>query len=109
MKNHKEFKRNNQSILSPPQKKKKKKKTKILIAFDCIISDMLSNKKFNRTVTELFLRCRKLNISIVFITQSDFAVPKCVTLNSTHYFTMKITNKEERQQIASHDSSDIEF
>ena len=73
------------------------------------ISDMLSNKKFNRIVTELFLRCRKLNISIVFITQSDFAVPKRVRLNSTHYFTMKITNKEERQQIASHDSSDIGF
>ena len=70
---------------------------------------MLSNKKFNRIVTELFLRCRKLNISIIFITQSDFAVPKRVRLNSTHYFTMKITNKEERQQIASHDSSDIGF
>ena len=85
------------------------KKSKILIAFDCIISDMLSNKKFNRIVTELFLRCRKLNISIIFITQSDFAVPKRVRLNSTHYFTMKITNKEERQQIASHDLSDIGF
>ena len=70
---------------------------------------MLSNKKFNRIVTELFLRCRKLNISIIFITQSDFAVPKRVRLNSTHYFTMKITNKEERQQIASHDLSDIGF
>ena len=79
------------------------------MVFGCVVSDMLSNKKFNRMVTELFLRCRKLNIFIVFITQSDFAVPKRVRLNSTHYFTMKITNKAERQQIASHDSSDIEF
>ena len=61
---------------------------------------MFSNKKFNPKVTELFIRGRKLNISLVFITQSYFAVPKNSKLNSTHYFIMKIPNKRELQQIA---------
>ena len=61
------------------------KKSKILILFDDMIADMLSNKKINKIVTELFIRGRKLNISIVFITQSYFAVPKNLRLNSTHY------------------------
>ena len=62
-------------------------------------ADMLSNKKLNPIVTELFIKDRKLNISIVFITQSYFSVPKNIRLNSTHYFIMKIPNKLERQQI----------
>ena len=61
------------------------KKSKILILFDDMIADMLRNKKLNKIVTELFIRGRKLNISIVFITQSYFAVPKNLRLNSTHY------------------------
>ena len=61
------------------------KKSKILILFDDMIADVLSNKKLNKIVTELFIRGRKLNISIVFITQSYFAVPKNLRLNSTHY------------------------
>ena len=61
------------------------KKSKILILFDDMIADMLSNKKLNKIVTELFIRGRKLNISIVFITQSYFAVPKNLRLNSTHH------------------------
>ena len=69
------------------------KKRKILIVFYDMIAGMLSNKKFNSTVTELYLRGRELNISIVFITQSYFAVPKYIRPNSTHYFIMKITNK----------------
>ena len=85
------------------------KKPKILIVFDDIISDMLSNKKLNPIVTELFIRGRKLNISLVFITQSYFAVPKNIRLNSTHYFVMKIPNKRELQQIAFNHSSDIDF
>ena len=52
------------------------KKRKILIVFDDIIVDMLNNKKLNPIVTELFIRVRKLNISLVFITQSYFAMPK---------------------------------
>ena len=66
------------------------KKRKILIVFDNMIADMLSNKKLNPIVTELFIRGRKLNISLVFITQSDFPVPKNIRLNSKHYFVMKI-------------------
>ena len=61
------------------------KKRKILIAFDDMISDMLGNKKLNPVVTELFTRGRKLNISLVFITQSSFAVPKNIWLNATRY------------------------
>ena len=84
-------------------------KRKMLIAFDDMIADMLSNKKLNPIVTELFIRGRKLNISLVFITQSYFAVPKNIRLNSTHYFVMKIPNKRELQQIAFNHSSDIDF
>ena len=85
------------------------KKRKILMEFDDIFAYMLSNKKFNPIVTELFIRGRKLNISLVFITQSYFAVPKNIRLNSTHYFVMKIPNKRELQQIAFNHSSDIDF
>ena len=60
-------------------------------------------------VTELFIRGRKLNISVLFITQSYFKVPKDVRLNSTHFFIMKIPNKGEIQQIALNHSSDIDF
>ena len=70
---------------------------------------MLSNKRLNPIVTELFIRGRKLNISLVFITQSYFAVPKNIRLNSTHYFVMKIPNKRELLHIAFNHSSDIDF
>ena len=68
-------------------------KRKILIVFDDMIADKINNKKLNPVVTELFIRGRKLNISIVFITQSCFKVPKDVRLNSTHFFIMKIPKK----------------
>ena len=86
-----------------------RKKGKILIIFDDMIADMINNKKLNPIVTELFIRGRKLNISIVFITQSYFKVPKDVRLNSTHFFIMKIPSKRELQQIALNHSSDIDF
>ena len=70
---------------------------------------MINNKKLHLAVTELFIRGRKLNISIVFITQSYFKVPKEVRLNTTHFCIMKITNKRELQQIAINRSSDIDF
>ena len=70
---------------------------------------MISNNKLNPIVTELFIRGRKLNISIVFITQSYFTVSNNVRLNSTHFFIMKIPNKRELQQIALNHSSDIDF
>ena len=85
------------------------KKHKILIVFDDMIADMINNKKLNSIVTELFIRGRKLNISLVFITQSYFKVPKDVRLNSTHFFIMKIPNKRELQQIPLNHSSDIDF
>ena len=85
------------------------KKRKVLIIFDDMIADMINNNKLNPIVTELFIRGRKLNISIVFITQSYFKVPKDVRLNSTHFFIMKIPNKRELQQIALNHSSDIDF
>ena len=85
------------------------KTQQLLIVFDDVIADILSNKKLNPIVTELFIRGRKLNISLVFITQSYFAVPKNLRLNSTHYFVMKIPNKRELQQIAFNHSSDIDF
>ena len=69
------------------------KKRKILIVFDNMIADMLSNKKPNPIVTELFIRSRKINISLVLITQFYFAVPKNIRLNSTHYFMIKIPNE----------------
>ena len=74
-----------------------------------MIADMLNNKKVNQIVTELFIRGRKLNIFLVFITQSCFAVPKDIRLNSTHYFILKIPNKRELQQIMFNHSSDIDF
>ena len=74
------------------------KKLKILIVFDDMIADMPRNKKLNLIATELFVRDRKLHISLVFITQSFFSVPKNLRLNSTHYFTMKIPDKLELQQ-----------
>ena len=85
------------------------KKRKVLIIFDDMIADMINNNKLDSIVTELFIRGRKLNISIVFITQSYFKVPKDVRLRSTHFFIMKIPNKRELQQIALNHSSDIDF
>ena len=66
-------------------------------------------KKLNPVVTELFIRGTKLNISVVFITQSYFKVPKDVRLNSTHFFMTTIPNKRELQQIALNHSSDIDY
>ena len=80
-----------------------------MIVFDDIIIDMLSNKKLNPIVTELFTRGRKQSNSLVFITQSYFAVSKDIRLNSMHYLILKIPNKWEFKQITLHNSSDINF
>ena len=85
------------------------KKRKILIVFDDLIADMINNKKLNLIVTELLIRGRKLNISIIFITQSYLKVPTDSRLNSTHFFNIKIPNKTELQQIALNHSSDIDL
>ena len=80
---------------------------KILIVFDDMIADMIQNEKLNSIVSKLFVRGRKLNIYLVFITQSYFKVPKDVRLNITHFFITKMLSKRELQQITINHSSDI--
>ena len=82
---------------------------KVLIVFDDMIADIMTNKKFQSIIKELFIRCRKLNISLVFITQSYFSVPKDVRLNSTHYLIMRINNRKDLQNIAINHSADIDY
>ena len=74
-----------------------------------MIADIMKNKKLQATIIELFIRCRKLNILLVFITQSYFPVPKDVRLNTTHYFIMKINNRIELKNIATDHSADIDY
>ena len=75
------------------------KENKILIAFDDMIADMVHNKKLNSIVTELFIRGRKLNIYLVFISQSYVKVPKDVRLNTTHFFIPKFQIKENFEKL----------
>ena len=79
------------------------RRRKVLIDFDNMIAYIMTNKRFQA------IRCRKLNISLVFITQSYFSVPKDVRLNSAHYLIMKINNKRELQNIAINHSADINY
>ena len=85
------------------------RKRKVLIVFDDMIADIKSNKKFQAIIKDSFIRCRKLNTSLVFITQSYFSVWKDIRLNSTHYLIMKINNKIESQNIAINHSADIDY
>ena len=87
----------------------KKRQRKVLIVFDDMIADIMSSTKSQAIIKELFIRCRKLNISIVFITQSYFRTPKDARLNSTHYVIMKIQSRKELQNIAQENSGDIDF
>ena len=84
-------------------------KCKILIVFDDMIADMLSDKNHNPVVNELFVRGIKLITSLAFITQSYFAVSQNITLNIFHCFIKKVPEKWELQQIAFSQSLDIEF
>ena len=84
-----------------------KRKRKNLIMFDNMIADIMTNKQFQALIKELFVRCRKMNIYLVFITQSYFKVSKDVRLNSTPYLIMKIYKNRELQQIAINHSADI--
>ena len=74
-----------------------------------MIADIMNNKKFQTIIKELFIRCRKLHISLVFITQSYFSVPKEVRINSAHYLIVKIHNKRELQEVAINHSADIDY
>ena len=82
---------------------------KVLTIFDDMIADTMRSEKFKAIVKGIFIRCRKLNISIVFITQSYFRTPKDVRLNSTHYILMKIGNKKELKSIAEENSGHLDF
>ena len=86
-----------------------KRKRKVLIIFDDMIADIMTDKRFQAIIKELFISCRKLNISLVFITHSYVSVPKEVRLNSTHYLIMKIHNIRELQNIAFNHSADIDY
>ena len=81
---------------------------KVLIVFDVMIADIMENKKI-QTIIKLFIRCRKLIISLVFIIQSYFSVPKDIALNSIHYFIIKINDNRELQNIAINHSADIDY
>ena len=85
------------------------RKRSISIVFDGMIADIMTNKKFQTIIKELFIRCRKLNISLVLITEFYFSVPKEFRLNSTHYLIIKIHHKRELQQIAINLSADIDY
>ena len=85
----------------------KKRRRKVLIVFDDVISYVMSDKKAQQILKDLFIRCKKLNISLCFITQSYFSVPKDVRLNCTHY--TKLNNKGELQNIAINHSDNIDY
>ena len=87
----------------------KNRDKKVLIFFNDMIADIMRSEKFKAILKELFIRCRKLNISIVFIRQSYFRTPKDARLNSTHYKLMKIGNKKELKCIAEENSGHLDF
>ena len=86
-----------------------KTKRRIFIVFDDMVADITTNRRFQAIINELFIRCRKLKISLVFIAQSYFSIPKEVRLNSTHYVIMKIHNRKELKQIAIDHSAGIDY
>ena len=85
------------------------KKKKVLLVLHDMVDDVTPNKKLHLVTTELFIRCQKLNISLVFITQSFFHTPKSVTLNTTHFIIMKIPNRQKLLEIAINHLSDTDF
>ena len=96
-------------ILSDIEDYNKKRKRKVLIVFDDMISHVMSDKKAQQILKDLFIRCRKLNISLCFLTQSYFSVPRDVRLNCSHYILFKLNDKRELQNIAINHSADIDY
>ena len=86
-----------------------KRKGKNLIVFNDMIADVMNKKTFQAIIKDLFIRCRKLNVFFIFITQSYFSVPEDVGLNSTHYLIMKIHDGKELQNIGRNHSADIDY
>ena len=103
------YSNNIQDVHKNIEKQNEDRKHKVLIAFDEMITDMISNKSLNQIETELSIRGRKLQISTILIIQSYFALTKNIRLNCTHFFIMKILNKKELQQITINHSSYIHF
>ena len=97
------------NILSNIKDYNKKRKRKVLIIFDDMISHVTSDKKAQQVLKDLFIRCRKLNISIFFLTQSYFSDPKDVRLNCTHYILFKLSSRRELQNIAINHSAYIDY
>ena len=87
----------------------KKRKTRVLIIFDDMISHVMSDIKAQQVLKDLFIRCRKINISPCFLTQSYFSVPNDVRLNCTHYILFKLNNRTELQNIAINHLADIDY
>ena len=85
------------------------RKRKKIIVFDDMITDILMNKKIQVRIKEMFIRCRKLNISLIFITQYYFFIPRDVRLNTTHYFIVKVNKQIELQNITRSHSADIDY
>ena len=104
-----EYSNSMDDILSNIEDYNKKRKREILIIFDDMISHVMSDKKAQQILKDLFIRCRKLTISLCFLTQSYFSVPKDVRLNCTHYILFKLNNKRELQNIAINHSADIDY
>ena len=86
-----------------------KRKRKFLIVFDDMVSHVMSNKKAQQVLKDLFIGGKKLNVSLEFLIQSCFSVPKDVRLNCTHYFIFKLNNNRELQNIAINHSADINY
>ena len=104
-----EYSNDMNDVLEDVNNYNKNRDKKVLIIFDDMIADIMRSEKFKAIVKELFIRCRKLNISIVFITQSYFRTPKDARLDSIHYILMKINNKKELKSIAEENSGHLDF
>ena len=104
-----EYSNNMDDVLDDINSYNKNRDKKVLIIFDDMIADIMKSEKFKAIVKELFIRCRKLNISIVFITQSYFRTPKDARLNTIHYTLMKIGSKKELKNIAEENSRHLDF
>ena len=104
-----EYSNDMNDVLKDNNNYNKNRNKKVLIIFDDMIADIMRSEKFKEIVKELFIRCRKLNISIVFISQSYLRTPKDARLNRTHYILMKIGNKKELKSIAEENSGHLEF
>ena len=96
-------------VLNDINKYNKNRDKKVLIVFDDMIADIEYNKKFKQIIKELFYRARKINLSIVFITQSYFRAVKDARLNSTDYILMKIGNKKELKRIEEEESGHLDY